>query len=44
MAEPVDTHAHPGPLSPVEKLKSRHGVKTFKCGKHSLDLFLNAMH
>jgi predicted N-acetyltransferase YhbS len=27
-------------LSQVEKLNSRHSVRTFKSGKHSLDLFL----
>lgn len=29
-----------GSLSGVEKLKSTHVVKTFKSGKHSLDLFI----
>ncbi len=29
-----------GALSNVEKLNSGHGVKPFKSGKHSLDLFL----
>lgn len=27
-------------ISPVEKLAARHEVSTFKCGQHSLDLFL----
>ncbi|MGA2118290.1 MAG: hypothetical protein ABSH56_26495 [Bryobacteraceae bacterium] len=39
MPENVDSTAA-GALSQVEKLKSGHQVKAFKCGKHPLDLFL----
>lgn len=40
MSEPVDATAPVGALSDIEKLNSDHRVKTFKSGKHPLDLFL----
>jgi GNAT superfamily N-acetyltransferase len=40
MSETVDPTALVEALSQVEKLTSNHRVKTFKSGKHSLDLFL----
>jgi GNAT superfamily N-acetyltransferase len=40
MPEEAEVGSPAGPLSAVEKLCSRHQVKGFKSGKHSLDLFL----
>jgi GNAT superfamily N-acetyltransferase len=40
MSETIDSTADAGALSQVEKLNGNHRVKTFKSGKHSLDLFL----
>ena len=40
MSETFDSTAPVGALSRVEKLNSNHRVKSFKSGKHSLDLFL----
>jgi GNAT superfamily N-acetyltransferase len=40
MSDSVDATASAGALSQVEKLTSDHRVKTFKSGKHALDLFL----
>ena len=37
MPEPIDVPVG-GPM--IEKLNGTHHVKGFKCGKHSLDLFL----
>ena len=40
MSEFSDFTAPVGAFSQVEKLSGNHSVKTFKSGKHSLDLFL----
>ncbi len=40
MSEPADATAPVAALSQIERLNENHRVKTFKSGKHSLDLFL----
>jgi GNAT superfamily N-acetyltransferase len=40
MSDTLDSPVPIGVLSQVEKLNGNHRVKTFKSGKHSLDLFL----